>query len=130
MYVVFLLFFPVAQKVKLCSKDAGQLQQLSERLNDLRDKTKLRSQKMERAISQLRDSDVEIFNSQLDRQAALWIWCKSQTGHENLRKFYESNFVVDIIGELTKMTSSAPEPIGSRMIDIDIDQFKKTIGKF
>lgn len=130
MYVVFLLFFPVAQKVKLCSKDAGQLQHLSERLNDLRDKTKLRSQKMERAISQLRDSDVEIFNSQLDRQAALWIWCKSQTGHENLRKFYESNFVVDIIGELTKMTSSAPEPIGSRMIDIDIDQFKKTIGKF
>lgn len=114
----------------MCSKDAGQLQQLSERLNDLRDKTKLRSQKMERAISQLRDSDVEIFNSQLDRQAALWIWCKSQTGHENLRKFYESNFVVDIIGELTKMTSSAPEPIGSRMIDIDIDQFKKTIGKF
>ena len=116
--------------MNLCSRDAGNLQQLSERLNYLHDKAKLRSDTKERAINQLIDSDIEIFHSLMDRQAVLYIWCKSETGHENLRSLCESKSIVDVIGYLTKNNSSAPEPIGSRMIDVNIDQFKKSIGKF
>ena len=83
---------------------------------------------MEIAMSRLIDSGIEIFHSQMDRQAALFIWCKSQMGHENLRKLLESKSIVDVICDLT--TSSASESDGSRIIDADIDQFKKTVGKF
>lgn len=113
----------------MCCKKAEVLQQLSERLNDLHDKTKLRSNTMERAMGQLIDNGIEIFHSQMDRQASLSIWCKSQLGHDNFRTLCESNLVVDIIGDLTKMTSSAPEPIGSRKVDVDKNQFKKTISR-
>jgi len=85
---------------------------------------------MERAINQLTDSGNELFHSHMDRQAVLYIWCQSQMGHENLRTLCESKSIVDVIGDLTKNTSSAPEAIGSKMIDVDLDQFKKTVGKF
>ena len=120
----------VAIKVNLCSRDANNLQQLSKRWNDLHDKAKLRSNTKKRAINQLIDNDISIFHSHMDRQAVLYFWCKSQTGHENLRKLHESKSIVDVICDLTKNASSAPEPIGSRMINVDIDQYKKTIGKF
>src|SRR6218665_3255079 len=123
------LFFSVAIKVNLCGRDAGNLQQLSERLNDLQDKSKQRSDTKERVISQLIDSGIEIFQSHMDRQAVLYIWCKSQMGLKNLCTLYESKFIVDVIGDLTKKTSSAIELIGSRMVDVDIDQFKKSVGK-
>ena len=83
---------------------------------------------MERAMSRLIDSGIEIVHSQLDRQAALFILCKSKMGHENFRKLWESKSIVDVIFNPT--TSSASEPIGSRIIDVDIDQLKKTVGKF
>src|SRR6218665_2788045 len=63
-------------------------------------------------------------------KTVLCILCKSQMGSESLRKLYDSNFVVDIIGGLVKSVSSALDSINSRMIDMDINQFKKTIGKF
>lgn len=117
--------------MNLCGRNAGHLQQLSERLNEFHYKAKLRSDTKERTRSQLIDSGIEILHSHMDRQAAvLCIWCKSQTGLENLRILYESKSIVDVIDDLTKNTSSAPEPIGSRMIDVNIDQFKKSIGKF
>ena len=116
--------------MNLCGKEAGKLQQLSERLNNLHDKTKLRSDTEERAISQLIDRGIEVFHFRMDRQAVLYIWCKSEKGHENLCTLCESKSIVDVIGELTKNTSSAPAPIESRMVDVDIDQFKKTVGKF
>src|SRR6218665_1390026 len=116
--------------MSLGGRDAGTLQQLSERLNDLHDKVKLRSDTVEKARSQLIDSGIEIFHSHVDRQAVLHIWCKSQEGHGTLRTLYESKSIVHVIGNLTKNTSAAPAPIGSRMIDINIEQFKKTFGKF
>ena len=114
----------------MCRRDARNLQQLSERLTDIHDKTKLRPDTQERATKQLIDGDIEILHSHMDRQAVLYIWCKSQMGHENLRTLFESKSIADVIGDLANDTSSAPEPIGSRMIDVDMDQFKKAVGKF
>ena len=111
------------------------MQQLSERLNDIHDKTKLRSDIKERAINQLSDIDIEILHSHMDRQAVLelqavlYIWCKSQMGYDRIRKLSESKSIVDVTGNLTKNISPTIEPTRSRMIDVDIDQFKKTIGK-
>ena len=123
-------FLLVVIKVNLSSREAGNLQRLSERLNDLHGKAKPRSARVERAINQLIDRDIEILHSHMDRQAVLYFWCKSEKGHENLRTLCESKSIVDVIGDLTKNTSSAPEPVGSRMIDTDIYQFKKIFGKF
>ena len=121
--------FSAVHRVNLCDNDTGKSQQLSERLNDLHNKTTLRSDTVEREISRLQDSDIEIFHSHMDRQSVLNVWCKSQIGQNNLRKLFESNSIVDTIGNLTKVTSSASELMGSKMIDIDKDQFKKRTGK-
>ena len=120
----------VVIKVNLCGGDAGNLQQLSLKMNDLHDKAKQRSDTKERAIRQLIDSDIEILHFHMDRQAVLCFWCKSEKGHEHLRTLCESTSIVRIISDLTKNNSSAPELIRSKLIDVDIDQFKKTIGKF
>src|SRR6218665_1983164 len=125
------IFMSVVVKVNLCGTDAINLHYISERLNDTHDESKLRSYTKEAAIRLLSDSGIQIFHSNMDRQAAvLYFWCKSEIGHENLRKLCESNSIVGVIGDLTEYTSSAPQPIGSRMIDVDIWQFKKTLGKF
>lgn len=115
--------------MNLCGKDEGKLQQLSTRLKDIHGQMKLNSETKERTISLLKDRNIEIFDSQIDRQTVLYIRCKSHMGHESLRTSLESNAIIDLIRDLTKITPSAPELIGSRMIDIEIEEFKRTIGK-
>src|SRR6218665_1797229 len=94
------------------------------KINDLRDRTKPRSHQTDKLIVQLRDEGVEILNSQLDGQTVVvWMRCYSQTAIENIQKLYESNQLGDKYFENI-------QPSSLKVFDIDMNQFKKTIGKF
>ena len=67
---------------------------------------------------------IEILNSQLGRQTVIvWIWCRSQEALENVQKSYATNKLMDVLFE-----NIAPSI--SKVINIDRNQFEKTIGKF
>src|SRR6218665_2980698 len=98
-------------------------QLLHKKINDLRDRTKPRSHETDKLIVQLRDEGIEILNSQLDGQTVVvWIWCHSQTAIENLQRLYESNQLRDKYFENIQSSTS-------KVINIDSNQFKKTVGK-
>jgi len=72
----------------------------------------------------MREEGIEILSSQLDGQTVVvWIWCHSQTAIENLKRLYESNQLRDKYFENI-------QPSASRFMNIDTNQFKKTVGKF
>jgi hypothetical protein len=97
---------------------------LHQKLEDLRDRTKPRSHQTDKLISQLREEGIEILNPQLDRQTVVvWIWCHSQAAFEHIQKLYESNQLRDVLFENI-------QPCILKVINIDGNQFKKTIGKF
>ena|SRR6218665_203953 len=82
------------------------------------------SQKTDRLISQMRDEGLEILSSQLDRRTVVvWIWCHTQGSLEHIQKLYESNQLRNVFFENSQSSSS-------NVINIDRNQFKKTIGKF
>lgn len=127
----------VVLKATLLSQDEAKRhlleQQLQvQRLNALRDKTKPRSDKMEKLISQLKNDDLEILNSLLDRQTVVWIWCQSQTGLERLQKLNETNNLrpIDVFSDLTTLSTSSAEMTISKAVIICRDQFQKNAGKF
>src|SRR6218665_2969050 len=94
------------------------------KINDLRDRTKVRSHETDKLIAQLKDKGIEILNSQLDGQTVVvWIWCHSQTAIENIQRLYELNQLRDEYFENIQSSSST-------VINIDSHQFKKTVGKF
>ena len=95
-------------------------------IEDLRNRTKPWSHQTDKLISQLREEDIEILNSQLDRQTVVvWIWCRSQAALEHIQSLYESNQLRDILFGLENI-----QPSISMVINIDGNQFKKTVGKF
>src|SRR6218665_4048818 len=101
-----------------------ETQRLRENINDLRDRTKPRLHKTDKLLVQLRDEGLEILNSQMDGQTVVvWMRCHSQTAIENLHKLYESNQLRDEYFENI-------QPSISKFINIDRNQFKKTVGKF
>ena len=101
-----------------------ETQNLHKKINEVRDKTKPRSDETNKLIVQLRDEGLEILNSQLDGQTVVvWIWCHSDTANENLQKLYESNQLRDEYFENI-------QPSISKVINIDRNQFKKSVGKF
>src|SRR5688572_13585774 len=98
--------------------------QLHQKIEDLRNRTKPRSHQTEKFISQLKDEDIEILNSQMDRQTVvIWIWCRSQAALDYIQRLYESNQLKEIF--LENIQSST-----LNLISIDSIQFNKTIGKF
>ena len=100
-----------------------QSQLLHQRISDLRNRTKPRLHQTDKLISQLKDEGIEIINSQLDRQTVVvWIWCHSQEAIEYIQKLYDSNQLKDILFENI-------QPSTSKVIRIDRNEFKKTIGK-
>src|SRR6218665_1867023 len=98
-------------------------QLLHKKINDLRDRTKPRSHKADKLIAQLRNAGLAILSSQLDGQTVVvWMRCHSQTAVENLQRLYESNQMRDKYFENI-------QPTTSKVINIDFNLFKKTIGK-
>ena len=96
---------------------------LHKEINDLRERTKPRSNKTDKLIVQLREEGLEILNSQLNGQTVVvWIWCHSQKAIENLQRLYESNQLRDEYFENI-------QPSTSRVINIDRNQFKRNVGK-
>ena len=99
-------------------------QLLHQQIEDLRNRTKPRSHETDELISQLKKEGIEFLNSQLDRQTVVvWIWCHLQAAIEHIQRLYESNQLRDEFFE------NIQPPI-SKIINIDENQFKKTIGKF
>ena len=93
-------------------------------IEDLRDKTKSWSNQTVNFISQMRMEDLEILNSQRDSQTVVvWIWCRSQAALRHIQRLYESNHQRDVLIE-------SIQPSASKVINIDGNQFKKTVGKF
>lgn len=110
-------------------------QQLFQELNDLKNETKSTPDELHKLICRLNDDQVEILNSVPDRHAVTWIWSRSQIAFENLRALYERPDYVRRFSCLAKtphsttVTDTRPETIRRRNVDIDIDQFKKEMGK-
>lgn len=104
------------------SKQAQKL--LHQNIKDLENRTKPRSHKTGELVSQLNDEGIEILNSHLDSQTVIvWIWCHSQAAFGNSQKLYESSKLMDVLFE-----NIAPSI--SKVIIVDRNEFKKTIGKY
>lgn len=95
-------------------------------LNNLQDKTSHRPLETHILISRLKNNGIEILNSfdQL-RHTDVWIWCKSQTGLDFLQDLYKTHRLTRVLANLSDMQS-----IKAIKLYIDMDQFKKEIGKF
>lgn len=108
-----------------------EAQLLHQAIEDLRDKTKPWSNKTDELICQLNEEGIEILNSQLKRRNfVIWIWCRSQQAIENIQKLYESNQLTNVLFGLANIRPSTSEITESKLINIDKNQFKKTVGKF
>lgn len=100
-------------------------------INNLRERTKLRTHHCDKLISQLKDEEVEILNAQTDRSTVvIWFWCRSQAALENIQTLYESNQLRDILFGAANIQPWASEIIQSQVITIDGNQLKKTVGMF
>lgn len=104
-------------------------QLLLEDFNDLRHKYRPRSHDVDKLISQLKDRDIEVLNAIRNNHIALWIWCKSQKGLDNLRDIDESNVLRNVLIALTRRSSS-PEVHTSAVVSICHKQFYKKVGRF
>ena len=124
----FTLFALGVIKIQVQTRGANcttsiETQLLHKEIEALRSRTKPRSHQTDKLISQLKDEGIEILNSQLDRQTVVvWIWCHSQSALENIQRLYESNQLRDVFFENI-------QPKTSKMINIDRNQFQKTVGK-
>src|SRR6218665_910417 len=110
-----------------CTTSMKSMLAFRQNIEDLLIRTNLRSHKTDELISQLKDEGIEILNSELDRNTVVvWIWCRSQAALANCQRVYESNQLRDVLFGVpnTFITDQ------SKVINIDQNQFKKTIGKF
>ena len=94
------------------------------KIEDFRNRAKPRPYDTDKRIVQLREEGIEILNSQLDRQTVVvWIWCRSQTALEIIQVLYESN-------QLKEFFEIIFHSAVSKVINIDRNHFKNTVGKF
>ena len=107
-----------------CTSSMETQKLLHQAIEDLRDRTKPRSHLTDKLISQLNYDGIEILNSQQKRRTVVvWIWCRSQTALCKLQKLYESNQMRDAFFENI-------QPFIPKVINIDYNELKKTVGKF
>lgn len=93
------------------------------RIEDLRSKVNPRSRPADKLVTQLREEGIEILSSQLDRQTVVvWTWCRTQAALEHVQKLYETNQLREIFFEIIQTSIST-------VIDVDKNQFEKTVGK-
>lgn len=103
---------------------------LVQKFNSLREKNPPRSHQTDKIISELKDDGIEIFNSVLDRQIVVWLWCKSETGLTQLQKLNEAN---SLMNTFTRLSPDMWHPKIDELVyavSICRDQFKRKVGKF
>lgn len=128
--------FLVVVKVKVKSRGTTFAVSMDPRLlhqiiNDLRNRTELRSRQTEQTIIQLRANGLEIIDSKLYmKTVVVWIWCRSKTALENIQKMYESNQLIDVFFGLADIRPSSAGAFQSKVINMDCNQFKQKVGKF
>lgn len=96
------------------------------RLNDLKDKTIQRSLETEKLIIDLNDDGIEILKSAEDKDAVVWIWCKSAIA---LQKLKETNGFENIAQIFCQLTEKNAQLRFEKNINIDHDQLEKTTGR-
>lgn len=112
-------------------QDRGDTMLLYEKIEDLLSRTKPWSRQTQKLISQLKDDGIEILDSQLERQTVVvWIWCQSQAALTNFQEMYETNQMRDVFFGALDIQPYNSVIIQSKVISIDNNQFKKTLGMF
>lgn len=88
----------------------------------------MKSVSAETAAKQPKEDDIglDILRATVDRDAAVWIWCKSQNSLEKLRQMNASSSLADLFRKLTDEVFIIEKRTD---VSIDCDQLKKTIGK-
>lgn len=112
-------------------KTSYEPQLFHETMKNLRNRTEAIPQQTDEAISRLKEKGIEILNAQLDRETlVVWIWCRSQAALEYIQKLYESNQLNKVFMHVANISKSTSEITESMGINIDSNQFRKTVGKF
>lgn len=75
----------------------------------------------------LSENDMEILNATSDREAVVWIWCKSQIALKKLQELIEFNAQLDFFSGLL---NENPELIERKIVNLDAYQLKREIGKY
>src|SRR6218665_1256479 len=115
----------VEVKVRNCDTACAK-SVLHRRMTDLRNRVNPNSNETDELNSKLTEDGTEILTSQQKRQTMIiWIWCRSQTAVQHIQELYESNQLKDVLFE-----NSPTQLSTSKAINIDRNQFKKTVGKF
>lgn len=92
------------------------------RLNGLRDETNTGSSKVKRLIRELNDDGLEILDSVQDRDAVVWIRCKSTNAVKKLKQMNESRTLARLLVQFTD--------VDLQSTNVDDDQLQKDIGTF
>ena len=90
-----------------------------QRMNDLRNTINLMSHEANKSVRLLSNKDIEILNSQPNRQTVdVWIWCRTQSALEYIQNLYESNRMREVFFDQI-------QPSTSMVLNIKRNQFKK-----
>src|SRR6218665_560574 len=107
-----------------------ETQRFHQAIEDLGSRFKLRSHQDEKRVNELKDEGIQILNSQLDKNNIfVWLWCCSHSAIEYIQKMYESNQLRDVLCGFSNMRSLTSNIIQATEVNIDRNQFQKTIGK-
>lgn len=129
--LIFIFLIAIAAvKIRIRSSNAtgeGEfLLHFVNQLNGLKEKNQLKSVSAETAAKQLKEDDTDILKATVDRDAAIWIWCKSQNSLEKLKQVNASSSFAELFRELTDKVFIIEK---RKDVNIDCDQLKKKIGK-
>lgn len=75
--------------------------------------------------------NIEVLNSVCDRQAVVWLWCKSPNALEKLENDIQCNTLMNLLTSLTNDPKSAV-PLHRQRLRVSLDsiQLKKEVGKY
>lgn len=92
-------------------------------------RTKAWSHETNKLASQLKKEGVEITDSKLGiENVVISIWCLSQAALENIQTMYESSHLKSVFLGIASNGPSNSDNIPSKLINIESDQFKRTVG--
>lgn len=114
------VFNSATVRIEMTSRDPNRAQ-FAKRLSGLRDATNTRSAKVKRLISELNGDGLEILDSVQDRDAVVWIRCKSTNAVEKLKQMNESKTLARLFLQFAEDLQST---------NVDDDQLQKNIGTF
>src|SRR6218665_2642373 len=126
-FLLFMILVAVKVTVINCGGQIAEIvstQLIHQRINDHRNIINLKSHETNKSVRLLRNNDIEILNSQRNRQTVdVWIWCRTQAALEHIENLYESNQMREVLFDRI-------QPTISMVLNIERNQFKKNAGKF